>query len=104
MIDLNLINIEDPKIRAALEVIKGVLNSSDLVGAKLRHVVINVNGAVTGHNVSHNLGYVPTDVIITGLTGSGTVTWNYDKFTKDALNLTTSGPAQIRALIGRIGQ
>jgi uncharacterized protein YbjQ (UPF0145 family) len=58
-------------------------------------------GAVTGKELFHGLGFIPTDIIITKEVG-GTIIWDYDDFTKERIYYTTSGATEIRALIGRI--
>lgn len=56
--------------------------------------------AVTDTKIPHGLTFKPTDVIQTSLTGSGVLTWNYDKFTDKLLYVTTTGPCTVRAFIG----
>ena len=102
MIDLKLTQVNDIYVRTALVTLKDAINLTGLAGSNLRLIEIETRGAVTNASIPHRLGFTPTDVILTRITG-GTVTWNYDKFTKDDLNLTTSGAVKLRCLIGRIG-
>lgn len=56
--------------------------------------------ALTLQKVPHGLGFKPTDLIQTFLTGSGTLTWEYNSFDKVNLVVTTTGPCKVRAFIG----
>jgi hypothetical protein len=101
MIELKLTNITDKPTRDALEAIRDTYNASDLNLGPFKFFSLTIPDAVTNLEVFHNLGYVPLDIIETRVTG-GTVTWNYDSFTKDKLSLTTSAAVSIRFLAGRI--
>lgn len=59
------------------------------------------SGAATNQEVSHGLGYKPSDVILTSKTGSASVTINYDLTTESSLFLTTSGATTVRLLVGK---
>lgn len=98
-LELLLSNVEDQVVRENLQRIQDYLK----LEAKLEgfaHVDISVSGAVTGHKVSHGLGFVPKDVITTYQSGAGALTWNYSQFDKNFLNLTTTGPVRVRAFVG----
>lgn len=101
MINLRLTNIQDDATRGALESLRDSLNAQELLIGDFKFYTLSTAGAVTGLQFTHNLGFIPQDVIVTRLTG-GTVTWNYDSFTKDTVSLTTSGAVNIRFLLGRI--
>jgi hypothetical protein len=45
----------------------------------------------TNYKYPHNLGFQPKDVIVTSKKGSGTVSFNYDKFDATNLNMDVSG-------------
>lgn len=60
--------------------------------------------AVTNFRYPHNLGFSPKDVITTFVSGGATVTWNYDSFDSSFLDITTSGPTTVRALVGRYAE
>lgn len=101
MIDINLSNIQDINTRYAVESLRDSLNAQDVLNGSFKLYTLSTTGAVTGMDFAHTLGFVPTDVIVTRITG-GTVTWSYDSFTKDKLVLSTSGPISVRFLVGRI--
>jgi hypothetical protein len=66
-----------------------------------QHFEIELTGAVTDFEYPHNLGFQPKDIFETWHNPAGVLTWNYDKFDKDNLNLTTTGAVIVRAFIGR---
>lgn len=103
MIQLRLTNIQDEPTRGALESMRDSLNAQELLLADFRFFSIITTAAVTNMVFTHNLGFIPTDVILTRLSG-GTVTWNYDSFTKDTVSLTTSAAVNLRFLLGRMAQ
>lgn len=101
MIQISLTDIKDTPTRSALETIRDAHNASELNLGGFKLMTIDLDVAVTEMAIGHKLGFIPTDIIVTKHVG-GTVTWNYDSFTKDALSLTTSGAVSLRALVGRI--
>jgi len=70
-----------------------------------RILEIATTGGVTDLNIPHRFDFLPTDAFITRITGGVTVTLNYDRFTTENVNITTSGATTtavtIRLLIGR---
>ena len=56
-------------------------------------------GAVTNLKVPHSTNFVPTDILSTR--SEGGITFNYSNFTDKLLDVTTTGPATFRGLIGR---
>jgi hypothetical protein len=58
---------------------------------------------VVNYRYPHKLGFVPEDVIQTSLRGAGAVTWNYDQFNRDYLDVTTTGACVVRAFVGLYG-
>lgn len=71
-----------------------------LLGAEFKHFEISFKGAVTNSKFKHNLGFVPRDVIQTSSIGAGVLTWNYDKFDANFLDITTTGAVRVRAFVG----
>lgn len=77
---------------------------TQLMGFKHCEVVVTAADTII---FSHNLGFLPKDVIVTRNSGPGTVTWNYSDFTNSAVSLTVSGasvtetnPQTIRFFLG----
>lgn len=56
--------------------------------------------AVTDQRLQHGLSFKPTDIVQTSLTGTGSLTWNYENFTDKLLYVTTTGPCKVRAFVG----
>lgn len=64
------------------------------------HLEVNFSAAVTNSRIKHTLGYIPKDIIVTKIVGTGRLTWNYSKFSNEELDVTTDGPVRIRFYVG----
>ena len=49
---------------------------------------------------AHNLGLIPTDIILCRLTGPGSVTFNFGLFTTKLLDITVTGACRVRFFFG----
>jgi hypothetical protein len=56
--------------------------------------------AETDFKVAHGLPYIPLDIIVTHLTGTGDVTFKYGAFDATYLILDVSGPCRVRFFAG----
>ena len=56
--------------------------------------------AVTNFRFKHNLAFRPKDILLTAKTGSATVTFNYDLFSSEFLDITTDAATTIRFFAG----
>lgn len=56
--------------------------------------------AVTGFQIAHGLTYAPLDIIVTKITGTGTITFKYALFTTTNIIVDVSGPCRIRFFAG----
>lgn len=63
-------------------------------------LTLDFTGAVTNFKHPHGLNFQPKDILQTSLTGTGTLTWNYGRFDRTNLDITTSGACSVRAFIG----
>lgn len=72
---------------------------NDLLSFGFRFMEVSLADAAT-HTVPHTLGFVPKDLILTGKSGAGNATFNYDSFTKTTLSITTTGTCVLRLLVG----
>jgi hypothetical protein len=97
--ELLMREIDDYYVRENFRRLRDLL-VANLVLEGFTHIDQNIEQAVANFKISHGLGLVPLDVIQTHLTGTGTVTWNYDLFDRNYLDLTTTGPIRIRAFVG----
>lgn len=57
--------------------------------------------AETSFKITHDLGYIPQDVIVSQLTGDGAVQFNFQKFDRTTIDLDIDGPCRIRFLVGQ---
>jgi hypothetical protein len=96
---LNLTQIGDRYVRDAFEGIQKFIRAN-MQPSSFKHFEIEFEGAVTNFTYPHGLGVIPTDVIQTSKTGAGAVTWNYELFDRENLNITTTGACTVRAYIG----
>lgn len=97
--DLNFEQIQDSGSREAFKVLKSTLAVEPLIVSGFKLIEIAFKGAGT-FQVAHGLGFQPTDVLQSSLTGGGALTWNYDKFDGTNLNITVTGPCTVRAFVG----
>lgn len=62
---------------------------------------LELSAAVTNFRFTHRLGFLPKDVILTGNTGVGSVTFNYSLFDSTHIDLTTTGAVNLRFVAGK---
>jgi hypothetical protein len=65
-----------------------------------RFVEIVATNAEVDARIAHGLGYLPKDLVRLSVTGSGTITWHYSKFTTSQLVYTVTGSVRVRLLVG----
>lgn len=98
--DLILKDIEDQYVRENFFRIKKFFETVPFFKGEFRHFEFNFDRALTNQKISHGLGFKPTDVIQTLITGPGSLTWDYINFDDKSLVLTTTGACKVRAFIG----
>lgn len=76
------------------------INAEPVLKGRFKFFTYTFTGAVTNEKILHHLGFQPKDVLQTSLTGAGTITWNYDRFDVNYINVTTTGPCVVRAFLG----
>ena len=59
-----------------------------------------ITSAVSNQSMNHNLGYLPKDVVVTQITGSGTIQFLYGQFTNTQFFYTATGACRVRFFIG----
>lgn len=74
------------------------LGNNQFLGFPFQELVFA--SAQTSYAMNHNLGFIPQDIVILKLTGTGTVTFLHSKFTTTQLFLNVTGPCRIRFLYG----
>jgi hypothetical protein len=97
MFKLFLSLIADKNIRDNFQKIQDFINAQKFL-MKWEFFDIVITGAVTDKEFRHNLGVVPKDIIETFRIG--TITYEYARFTKDSIFISTSGPATVRFFVG----
>ena len=95
--------LEDKFIRENFYRLDKFLREDALKKAEFSFFELVVLGTVVNKKFAHNLSFKPTDVILLSITkpDSATVTWHYDKFDRESVEISTSGPCTIRAFLGR---
>lgn len=93
-------DIEDTYIRENFKRLSLFLQKDALLKGSWSFFTFEFDGAVTNDRVRHGLGFKPLDVIQTSITGPGSITFNYDLFDKESIDVTTTGACVVRAFIG----
>lgn len=96
-----LSGIEDEFVRENFRLLDDYLRDVDFLAGEFRHIEIVLESAVTNFKFAHNLGFVPRDIILTFVTDGATVTWDYDSFDRENIQLDTSAACTIRFFVGR---
>lgn len=92
-------DIQDITIRKNFENLYNYFNSQNqLVGFNFLELVFTQ--AVSSQLVAHNLGFIPQDIVITKITGSGKIQFLHSKFTSAAMFVTATGPCRVRFYYG----
>lgn len=61
---------------------------------------LTFTAATTGFVQAHGLPYIPLDIIVTRISGTGAVTFQYGKFDSSNIVMDVSGPCRIRFFAG----
>jgi hypothetical protein len=97
---LNIDRIQDEMVRETIQDIETELNASIFKSGDWKAIEIVFTAAVTNFKYPHNMGFKPKDALTTSLTGAGALTWNYANFDRTNLDISTTGPCVVRALVG----
>lgn len=85
--------------RKNLQLLENYLLEIEFMKFDAKFITFSTSGAVTNAKIPHSLGFKPLDVFTTRM--SGNITFNYDLFDDKFLDITTTGAASFRGLIGR---
>lgn len=96
-----LAEIKDEIVRENFGRLIDLLKGLPIVTSQMKFFEYTFTSAVTNLQIRHNLGFRPLDLIQSSVVGGATVTWNYDRFTNDFLDVTTSGSCVVRGFVGR---
>lgn len=94
------IRLKDEPTREILFRIMQYIERHTLLSFGFTFIEYEFASALVNTMVPHPLGFVPKDVVLTSKTGTGNITFNYESFTKTALSVTTTGPCNVRFLVG----
>lgn len=97
--NLRIEEVTDPIVRDNFQRVESAIGSFPFLKGSWRFVEIEISSATT-IKFKHGLRFIPKDVIQTSLIGSGSATWNHQNFTRDHVEITTTGPCVVRAFIG----
>ena len=100
-LEINVPEVQDPVAKENFNRVREYIQEDVFDRFEGKHFEIDLGGAVTNWTYPHHLGFQPKDIIQTSLTGAGALTWNYDSFTREYLNITTTAACTVRAFIGR---
>lgn len=101
MISLPIKDIKDVVVRRMAELIVSFVESKKILNGDWAFFEISFTEAVSEYKHRHGLKYTPRDVIQTSISGSGSVTWLFDKFDQDYVYVTATGPCTVRSFIGK---
>jgi len=92
--------IKDESTQQALENLQDYLDVQAFIKPEWQFFERDFAAAVTNERIKHTLGGLPKDIILTSKIGAGSVTFEYEDFTKDFIIVSTSGAAKIRFFVG----
>lgn len=96
---LAVAQVQDQYIRKNFEALRDYFNTQNqFQDFQFQELVFS--GAVTNQQVAHTLGVIPQDIILTKITGPGTVTFNHGSFTNQYLSISTTGACRVRFFFG----
>ncbi len=104
MIEFILKDIADVYIRENFKRLGVWVKSLKLLKANWVFYEITFDVAVTNQRYPHRLGYLPKDIILTNVSDSASVIFNYDLFDKEFFDLTTSGACTVRFFAGTFAE
>lgn len=96
---LDIKSIADLTTRENFKVLQEYFRANNqLVGFKF--VEHSFAGAQANAKIAHNLGYKPKDLLLLRSIGPGVLTFNYDSFDANYLDVSSTGQASFRAFVG----
>lgn len=97
---LNINGVADPVAQRNFQNIQVFFQGLALTLLGLQFQEVDFTKAVSNVLIAHGLPQAPTDVMITRLTGPGSVIFNFGLFDNTNLNISTSGACRVRFLYG----
>lgn len=92
--------IKDYYVKQNFDRLNNYLRDNNLITSSFKHFEVPFTAAVVNFKFEHNLGYQPKDVWQTSKTGAGVVTFNFDNFTTQFIDITVTGACVVRFFAG----
>jgi len=99
-IDLNLERIDDPIIRENFQRIAENIRQTIFNAGNWKFFQLSVLGALTHERIRHYMGFQPKDILLTSSVGDGVPTFHNELFNKEYLDISTTGPVNLRFFAG----
>lgn len=96
--------IEDVYIRDNFKRLQDAILAEAVLKGEFKFFEIPVSKSVVRQNYSHNLNFIPKDVITLSVSADADVTWHFDEFDRTTVQFTTTKACVIRAFIGAYGE
>lgn len=100
-LDLQVDLVQDNHSKDNFDRIQQKIEDNSLLKFDCKFVKFSFEDAGT-YQVGHGLNRVPLDLIPTRIVGD--VTFNYEDFTDEFIDVTTTGPADVRCFVGTFAE
>lgn len=99
---LDLLNkeVSDPYARENFFRLKRDLEKQSILDGDFKFFELELEDGFTSYQFTHNLGFIPKDIIVLHISGDQNLYFEYDSFTSNFLYITNNGPCRVRFLAG----
>jgi hypothetical protein len=102
VLSLLIKEISDEYAQENFQRISDFIDEQSVLKPDFKFYTYTATGALTNQSFSHNLSYVPKDIILLNKEPyTMTVTWRFGTFTSTNIYFDTSGAGTFRFLLGR---
>ena len=91
--------IQDVYVRKNFQVLRDYFTAQNQL-LNFQFAEISFTEAKSGFSLAHTLNCIVQDIVLMRITGTGKVSFLYDKFTTSAVIMDVDGPCRIRFLYG----
>lgn len=91
MVSLLLEQVTDPVVRENFQKLDEFLVTEPLLAHGYKFFRLKFTAAISNVTIRHGLSFKPNALIQVFLEGAGTVTWAYNSFTSEVIQLTIGG-------------
>ena len=97
----NFEQIEDVWVREGMQYLYERLLAEAIISSRFSFFEYTFDGAVSDIQVRHNLGYIPKDIIVTGVNPqAGAFTYKAELSTTSTITVSTSAACVVRLFMG----